>query len=100
MRVVIYARGTAQQIIEQQEHCRERAEQRRHAIVALAIDQPSTRTGWDSAYIMLMRGEVDLIMVDSRRFIPHIIESVTYDQIRTGRYRQTRIIRRDGAGGF
>ncbi len=76
-RVVIYARGTNDEIAWQQEDCRGRAEREGATVAALATDAPDTSTGWASAQAMLARGEADRILVSSRSVIPPVIESVT-----------------------
>jgi hypothetical protein len=78
LRVLIYARGTDEEIQHQQ-----RAVQRTavdlggHEVVAVATDIPTGSKGWTSANFLLASGEVDVIMVASRRVIPNVIESVT-----------------------
>jgi hypothetical protein len=74
-RVLIYARGTPDEISAQQAACLEQLVN--HEIVSLAFDGPDGASGWISANAMLADGEVDRIMLASRSVIPHVIDSVT-----------------------
>lgn len=77
-RVLIYARGTAAEIIDQQDQCQRIAELiTGYEIVSVAADPPNGSDGWISANSMLADGEVDRIMISSRDVIPRLIESVT-----------------------
>lgn len=83
-RLVVYARGTKDEIDRQQDACRARAEEAGVEVAALATDEPSTRTGWNDANNMVAEGTADGILVASRSVIPDVVESVT-GVIRGGR---------------
>jgi hypothetical protein len=75
-RLLIYARGTPEEIADQRAECLLRVG-RGEAVVSVASDPPDGSAGWISANAMFARGEVDRIMVASRRVIPTIVESLT-----------------------
>lgn len=75
IRIVIYARGTPEEIAAQQAKCLGQLEDRE--TVSLASDPPDGSAGWISANAMLAAGEVDRIMIASRKVIPNVIDSVT-----------------------
>lgn len=74
-RIVIYARGTPDEIAAQQAACLDQLGGRE--IVSLASDPPDGSAGWISANAMLAAGEVDRILMTSRKIIPNVIDSVT-----------------------
>lgn len=74
-RVVLYARGDAHAIAQQQAECLALATHTRAVVVALAVDSPDTATGWAGATAMLAAGAVDAIMVAERSVIPSIIDA-------------------------
>lgn len=73
-RVVIYARGLPDEVKIQQDAC---IEQLTNAIVSVASDPPDGSDGWISANMMLADGQVDRILMASRRVIPTVIDSLT-----------------------
>lgn len=78
LRVLIYARGTPEEIAAQQTECLRLAELLgSHEVVSVASDPPGGSAGWISANAMLADGVVDQIVVVSRGLIPNVIESVT-----------------------
>lgn len=82
--LVMYARGTEQEIERQQYACRASAETAGIDIVSLATDPPHGRTGWADANALVDSGAADGILVATRAVIPDVVESVTGD-IRGGR---------------
>lgn len=76
-RLVLYARGTKEQIEDQQVACRATAETAGVEVAALATDDPDSRTGWADANALVDAGRADGILVASRAVIPDVIESVT-----------------------
>lgn len=78
-RVLLYARGTKQEIRDQHDECQQTAEDLGEEIVSLASDPPDGCDGWASARAMLAAGEVDRIRVTSRDVIPiaPYVESAT-----------------------
>lgn len=80
VRILIYSRGTAEEIAEQQATCLDDAARiGARAVVSLASDAPGESTGWESAQAMLDSGEIDRILVASRDVIPPLsaVESTT-----------------------
>jgi hypothetical protein len=75
-RVVVYARGTPDEIRRQIEWCRAHAERNHQTIVALAQDGPDQNDAWHDVNRMCKDGRVDGILTASRRVIP-CVESVT-----------------------
>ena len=76
-RLVLYARGTNEEIERQQGACRATAEETGAVVVALASDPPGGRTGWADANALVDSGGADGILVATRSIIPGLIESVT-----------------------
>lgn len=76
LRLLIYARGTIEEIARQQAECTLRVAPG-EVVVSLASDPPDGSSGWTSANAMLGRGEVDRILVTSRSVIPNVVESLT-----------------------
>lgn len=76
-KVVVYTRGTVEEVARKQEQCRLMAEQQGVEVTALATDSPESSTGWNAANALVMDGQADRILVASRDDIPRLIESVT-----------------------
>lgn len=70
IRILIYARGTLEEIAEQQGQCQRIAEEFGDRIVSLASDPPGGCSGWASARNMLAAGLIDRILVTSRNVTP------------------------------
>lgn len=81
IRVLLYARGTPDEIKDQHDECQRKADVLGDEIVSLASDPPDGCVGWASARAMLAAGEVDLIRVTSREVIPlaPYVESATHE---------------------
>jgi hypothetical protein len=77
LRILIYARGEADEIRGQQRTCRRIADRLGREVVSLASDPPDGSSGWTSANALISTGEVDRILVASRNVIPNVVESVT-----------------------
>lgn len=80
LRILIYARGTPAEIIDQHAKCYAAADNLgEHQVVSLASDTPDGSDGWESANAMLAAGEVDRILVATRDVIPimEAVDSVT-----------------------
>lgn len=75
-RLLIYARGTTEEITDQQDGCLSRVAPG-EVVVSVATDPPGGSSGWLSANAMLARGEVDRILMASRSVIPDVVESLT-----------------------
>lgn len=75
-RLLIYARGSIEEIADQQAECMSRVAAT-EVVVSLASDPPDGSSGWMSANAMLARGEVDRILMASRSVIPNVVESLT-----------------------
>ncbi|GAA0739199.1 hypothetical protein Drose_04010 [Dactylosporangium roseum] len=91
VRLVMYARGTAEEIETQRAACVEITEGlAEYEIAATAADPPDGSDGWISANAMVSNGEVDRILIASRSVIPNIIESVTLNFHPGRRPRRTR----------
>jgi hypothetical protein len=96
MRVVIYARGTAEEIRLQTEQCYRQVVANGWEIAALAQDQPDTWKGWDSAHAVIHEGRADRVLMTTRQFIPRrAVDSITRD-VRPEQ--RTTIIRQTEAG--
>ena len=91
--VVVYARGTREQIARQQETCRAAAQRKGQRIVAWAWDDDDHIDGWCDAEKLVSDGAARCIKVASRAMIPDFVESVTREL--SGR-RPRRTIRPDG----
>lgn len=79
-RILIYARGTPAEIIDQHAQCYTAAEHLgAHQVVSLASDPPGGSDGWASANAMVAAGEIDRILVATRDVIPimSVVDSVT-----------------------
>jgi hypothetical protein len=78
LRVLIYARGTPEEIAAQRAECMRLVDLLgSRDVVSVAADPPGGSDGWISANAMLADGVVDQIFVVSRGLIPNVIESVT-----------------------
>jgi hypothetical protein len=80
LRVLIYACGTPEEILDQQGQCMTLADDLGpHEVVSLATDPPGETVGWASVCTMISSGEVDKVLVASRDLIPalDVLESVT-----------------------
>lgn len=75
--LVIYARGTDDQVAEQQTECITNLEE--PARVTLIKDAPGESSGWESAQAMRAAGLVDRIVTASRDVVPPMdgVESVS-----------------------
>lgn len=97
MRVVIYARGNAEEIRLQTDQCCRQALANGWEIAALAQDQPDTWKGWDSAHVVIHEGRADRVLMTTRQFIPRrAVDSITRD-VRPGVQQRTTIIRQSEA---
>lgn len=79
-RILIYARGTPAEVVDQHAQCYAAAGMLGdHEVVSLASDGPGCSDGWDSANAMLAASTIDRILVSSRDVIPIMsaVDSVT-----------------------
>jgi hypothetical protein len=75
--VVVYARGTEEEIARQQETCRAAAQRKGQRIVAVTWDDDDHIDGWCDAEKFVSDGIARCIKVASRAMIPDVVESVT-----------------------
>ena len=78
-RVVIYARGTIQEIALQRDACLMVAHRAGQQVVAFASDGNGDRHGWDDANRMVAEDRADRVLVDTLRRMPPFITSATQE---------------------
>lgn len=76
-RVILYARGIPAEVQHQHAACLDLAQRLGYTVVGVASDGPGESRGWHSANRMLRDGEVDRILVESRRVTPLSLDSIT-----------------------
>lgn len=99
-RVIIYGRGTAADLAEQDEWCYGQVAEHHYQLVGVAHDGPDESSAWDDARRMVKEGEADRILMSSATKIPPFIETVTGSTGRAvkrpGERRIRPVRRRDG----
>lgn len=105
--VIVYMRGTDEEIDEQLKFCTDLCARRGWEPVGLVRERPGETTGWWDAQRMLFRKEVDLVVVASVDVVPDMMASATgsFPGPRAGRHvrrpsrhRRTRPTPRGDAG--
>lgn len=102
-RVVIYMRGTDQQVAEQLGYCEALRDKRHYTVVAIARDLPGGTAAWDDAIRLVNTGQAERVIMASAGVVPDHLESATgalpgpgFLRRMADVHRRIRPIRRDG----